>query len=117
MREQIKWVANHMPASEDRQLEIMSLKNVAKARFFHNSFPQYSVTPLARLDGMAKYLGLGGLFVKLHRPAIIPGYAQPLLIQIPQTAGARYIAAVSSLLIIECRFFRISGNAIAIFIA
>ena len=64
MREQIKWVANHMPASEDRQLEIMSLKNVAKARFFHNSFPQYSVTPLARLDGMAKYLGLGGLFVK-----------------------------------------------------
>ena len=60
---------------------------------------------------------LGGLSVKLHRPAIIPGYAQPLLIQIPQTAGARYIAAVSSLLIIECRFFRISGNAIAIFIA
>ena len=64
MREQIKWAVNHMPASEDRQLEVMSLNNVAKASFFHNSFPQYSVTPLACLNGMAKYLGLGGLYVK-----------------------------------------------------
>ena len=39
-------------------------EDVAKARFFHSSFPQYSITPLARLDGMARYLGLGGLFVK-----------------------------------------------------
>ena len=64
MRDTIKWVANRMPKSGDRQLSIMSLGNVAKARFFHSSFPQYSITPLARLDGMAKYLGLGGLFVK-----------------------------------------------------
>ena len=62
--EQIKWVVNHMPRSEDRQLSIMSLDNVARARAFHRSFPQYSVTPLASLDGMAKYLGLGGLYVK-----------------------------------------------------
>ena len=62
--EQIKWVVNHMPRSEDRQLSIMSLENVARARAFHRSFPQYSVTPLASLDGMAKYLGLGGLYVK-----------------------------------------------------
>ena len=64
MKDQIKWVLNTMPKSDDRQLSIMSLGNVAKARFFHSSFPQYSVTPLARLDGMAKYLGLGDLFVK-----------------------------------------------------
>ena len=64
MKEKIKWAVNHMPASEDRQLEVMSLRNVAKASFFHNSFPQYSITPLACLDGMAKYLGLGGLYVK-----------------------------------------------------
>lgn len=64
MKETIKWVANQLPPSEDRQLSIMSLSNVAKARFFHSSFPQYSVTPLARLDGMAEYLGLGGLFAK-----------------------------------------------------
>ena len=64
MRETIQWTLNQMPRSDDRQLSIMSLGNVAKARFFHSSFPQYSITPLARLDGMAKYLGLGGLFVK-----------------------------------------------------
>ena len=53
MRDSIKWVANRMPKSDDRQLSIMSLGNVAKARFFHSSFPQYSITPLARRDGMA----------------------------------------------------------------
>ena len=28
------------------------------------SFPQYSITPLAQLDGMAQYLGLAGVYVK-----------------------------------------------------
>ena len=60
----IKWTENHLPKSEDKNLEVMSLDNVAKARAFHQSFPQYSITPLARLDGMAKELGLGGLYVK-----------------------------------------------------
>ena len=64
MKDSIKWAGNRMPKSDDRQLAVMALSNVAKARFFHSSFPQYSITPLARLDGMAKYLGLGGLFVK-----------------------------------------------------
>ena len=64
MKEAIKWTVNRMPKSGDEQLSVMSLSNVEKARLFHGSFPQYSVTPLARLDGMAKYLGLGGLFVK-----------------------------------------------------
>ena len=64
MKEAIKWTLNRMPKSEDKQLPVMSLSNVAKARFFHSSFPQYSITPLAELDGMAKYLGLAGLYVK-----------------------------------------------------
>ena len=64
MKQPIKWTGNHMPKSDDKQLQIMSLQNVAKARFFHSSFPQYSITPLARLDGMAKYLGLAGLYFK-----------------------------------------------------
>ena len=64
MRETIQWTTNQMPRSDDRQLSIMSLENVAKARSFHRSFPQYSITPLASLDGMAKHLGLGSLFVK-----------------------------------------------------
>ena len=60
----IQWKANVMPKSDDRHLPIMSEENVAKARAFHRSFPQYSVTPLAKLDGMAARLGLNALCVK-----------------------------------------------------
>ena len=62
--EKIKWVINRMSRTDDRKLEIMSLKNVRQARAFHQSFPQYTVTPLARLDGMADRLGLANVFVK-----------------------------------------------------
>lgn len=61
---EIQWAENRMPKTADTSLPIMSLENVAKARAFHQSFPQYSKTPLAKLDHMAEYLGLGGLFVK-----------------------------------------------------
>ena len=64
MKDQLKWVLNHMPKSDDQHLDVMSLPNVAKARSFHGSFPQYSITPLAQLDGMAQYLGLAGVYVK-----------------------------------------------------
>ena len=64
MSEKIEWVANKMPRSDDANLSVMSLENVSKAQAFHRGFPQYAVTPLARLDGMAARLGLGGLFVK-----------------------------------------------------
>ncbi|WP_058270614.1 diaminopropionate ammonia-lyase [Olsenella massiliensis] len=60
----IEWVTNGMPKSEDANLPVMSLDNVATARAFHGSFPQYAVTPLANLAGMAQDLGLGGLYVK-----------------------------------------------------
>ncbi|MBQ9421806.1 MAG: diaminopropionate ammonia-lyase [Lachnospiraceae bacterium] len=60
----MEWVTNKMPKSDDRNLPIMSKENVAKARAFHESFPQYTVTPLADLKGMADYLGLGGVYVK-----------------------------------------------------
>lgn len=62
--EQIKWAANHMPKSDDKQLGIMALENVSKARSFHASFPQYAVTPLAELRNMAEVLGVGDVFVK-----------------------------------------------------
>ncbi len=60
----IQWAKNSMPKTADKQLAVMSLENVGKARKFHESFPQYSVTPLAQLKGMAEHLGLGSLFVK-----------------------------------------------------
>ena len=62
--EAIKWVLNKMPKSDDKHLGIMSTGNVEKAQTFHRSFPQYTVTPLAKLDGMAAQLGLGSLSVK-----------------------------------------------------
>ena len=62
--EQMKWVINKMPKSEDKCLPVMALSEVEKARSFHRSFPQYSVTPLADLRNMAEYLGLSGVYVK-----------------------------------------------------
>ena len=64
MKENILWTTNRMPASEDQNLVSMSGEAVEMARAFHRSFPQYSVTPLAKLDGMAAHLGLGSLHVK-----------------------------------------------------
>ena len=64
MKENVLWTVNRMPASEDRNLAAMSGEIVEKARNFHRSFPQYSVTPLANLNGMAAHLGLGSLHVK-----------------------------------------------------
>ena len=60
----IEWVENHMEKSADEHLSIMSLEHVAAARAFHGSFPQYSVTPLAKLDALASELGLANLAVK-----------------------------------------------------
>ncbi|MBQ3304115.1 MAG: pyridoxal-phosphate dependent enzyme, partial [Clostridia bacterium] len=62
--DRIKWTLNAMPKSDDRYLPLMSAANVDQAWAFFRSFPQYAVTPLARLEGMADRLGLGGLFVK-----------------------------------------------------
>ena len=62
--DRIKWTLNNMPKSGDANLPIMSAENVAQARAFFRSFPQYSVTPLARLDAMAGRLGLRSLSVK-----------------------------------------------------
>ena len=62
--EKIKWVLNEMPKSGDGYLPLMATEEIRRVRAFHSSFPQYTVTPLARLDGMAERLGLGGLYVK-----------------------------------------------------
>ena len=53
-----------MPKTDDRNLPVMGLSEVRKARAFHESFPQYTTTPLTRLDRMAAYLGLKEVYVK-----------------------------------------------------
>lgn len=62
--QEIKWVLNTMPKTKDENLQIMSIENIDKVRSFHKSFPQYKVTPLAKLSETAKFLGLNNLFVK-----------------------------------------------------
>ncbi len=64
MEPKINWKYNTMPKGSRNELEIMALENVAKARSFHESFPQYAITPLAKLDKMAEYLGLDTLCIK-----------------------------------------------------
>ena len=61
---EIKWALNKMPKTEDKNLPIMSVVEVKKARAFHESIPQYQVTPLADLKNMAGYLGLAKACVK-----------------------------------------------------
>lgn len=61
---QIKWALNHMPKSDDLQVQNMSLDEMHRSIGFHKSFPQYSVTPLTRLTNLASYLGLKRLYVK-----------------------------------------------------
>ena len=64
MQEKIKWVINEMIPSQDKNLHIMDLSNIQKARTFHESFPQYTLTPLYQLEKMAAYLGLKELYLK-----------------------------------------------------
>ena len=59
-----KWKMNTMPKSDDKNLPIMDVKEVEKAKTFHRSFPQYTETPLVDLQEMAKYLGLSKVCVK-----------------------------------------------------
>ena len=59
-----KWKINTMPKTDDKNLPIMSVEEVEKAKRFHKSFPQYSETPLVDLKELAKYLGLNKVCIK-----------------------------------------------------
>ena len=60
----IKCTLNNIAKSDDKQVQNMSLEEMEKASNFHKSFPQYEVTPLTRLSGLAGHLGLKRLYVK-----------------------------------------------------
>lgn len=60
----VLWAKNALPKTDDRYLALMNIQSVESALAFHRSFPEYAVTPLRRLEGFAKELGLGGLYVK-----------------------------------------------------
>ncbi|MDO5100929.1 MAG: diaminopropionate ammonia-lyase [Eubacteriales bacterium] len=60
----ILWASNQMPKTADANLPVMGLEEISKARTFHQSFPQYTTTPLVKLDVMADYLGLKEVYIK-----------------------------------------------------
>ena len=60
----VKWTANSISAADVADAQIMSHENVAAARRFHQSFPQYTETPLAALNALAGYYGVKNVFVK-----------------------------------------------------
>lgn len=64
MKQPIKWTENTMPKTKDLYLAAMSDTEMKKTLQFHQSFPQYQITPLASLSHMAAYLGMKNLFVK-----------------------------------------------------
>lgn len=45
-------------------VERFGVKNAEKVRKFHQSFPEYKVTPLANLKNLAQELGVGSVYVK-----------------------------------------------------
>lgn len=66
MQKVIKWKANTLPKNEhpEEGLKIFAPEEIEKVTNFHKSFPQYEVTPLAKLDNLAKYLGIKKFAVK-----------------------------------------------------
>lgn len=66
MSEKIEWKGNTMPKDNDgyKWEDHMSLDEVKKAKQFHESFKEYKETPLVNLEGLAKKIGIGGLYLK-----------------------------------------------------
>ncbi|MGL4509837.1 MAG: diaminopropionate ammonia-lyase, partial [Cetobacterium sp.] len=64
MENKIKYVFNGIEKGDNCEscLNILTKDEVVKAKNFHSSFPQYKETPLAKLDNVAKSIGLGGIF-------------------------------------------------------
>ena len=59
------WVANNILSSDcSKSLTLMDVRTIKKVKGFHESFPQYSVTPLVALDSLANELGVGGIYIK-----------------------------------------------------
>lgn len=65
MSEKIKWKSNTMKENADKaSVEFLGEEEIKKARDFHQSFPQFTKTPLVNLDNLAKHLGVAGIYVK-----------------------------------------------------
>ena len=65
MKEKILWRENTLPKGDkEGSIKFLSHSEVAKAKEFHASFPQYKETPLVDLNNLANHLGLDGVYLK-----------------------------------------------------
>ncbi|MCC0638736.1 MULTISPECIES: diaminopropionate ammonia-lyase [unclassified Clostridioides] len=65
MLKEIKWKVNNLPKGDKENcIKFLNEQEITKVRNFHKSFPQYKETPLANLEGLAKKLGVAGVYVK-----------------------------------------------------
>lgn len=63
--EKIKWEKNNLPKrNRENSVKFLAKSEVEKAKTFHASFPQYKRTPLAKLDNLAREIGVSKVFVK-----------------------------------------------------
>lgn len=64
--EKIRWIGNEAARRHEKKFSIdfLSRGEAEKARSFHQSFDQYSQTPLRSLDNLAEKLGVSNIFVK-----------------------------------------------------
>lgn len=61
----IEIIRNECPASDCAlAMELMRQAEMEKVTAFHKSFPQYTETPLVKLDALAAKLGVRGIYVK-----------------------------------------------------
>ncbi len=61
----IKWKGNQLPKTDvNGCIKILSKEEIDKAKTFHESFDQYSKTPLQDLKELANHIGVGGIYLK-----------------------------------------------------
>jgi diaminopropionate ammonia-lyase len=65
MNNSIKWKENLLPKTDkDKCIEFLSKEEIEKAKRFHESFEQYSKTPLVELQELSKHIGVKGIYLK-----------------------------------------------------
>ena len=63
--EKILWKENTLPKDDKEEcIKFLNGEEVSKAKKFHESFLEYSKTPLVNLKELAKKIGVGGIYVK-----------------------------------------------------
>lgn len=64
MNESIKLVSYEKKEKNRKLLEHFTLDKAKRAMAYHSSFPEYSVTPLVKLERLAETLGVKSIYVK-----------------------------------------------------